>query len=103
MRKPKRTTNGELTSGGAGARRATRCLAVALIVAACDLNGCAQPAPPPDRAVAQGAENRLRVGDELLVRLDKGNTQGPVTAAPETITVSVDEHGEISLPLVGRV
>jgi polysaccharide biosynthesis/export protein VpsN len=45
-----------------------------------------------------GSESHLRNGDQITVRLDVGGT-----AQPQAIEVAVDENGEISLPLVGRV
>lgn len=45
-----------------------------------------------------GSESHLRNGDQITVRLDVGGN-----AQPQGIEVAVDENGEISLPLVGRV
>jgi polysaccharide export outer membrane protein len=43
-------------------------------------------------------ESRLRSGDQIQVRLDTGSTQ-----PPQAFDVVIDENGEISLPLVGRI
>ena len=43
-------------------------------------------------------ETLLRIGDQLTIRLDFGGNQ-----PPQTSDVVVDENGEISLPLVGRI
>src|SRR2546427_6424615 len=46
-------------------------------------------------------ESRLRSGDLISVRLDTGGS-GPQAAQPPSDVV-IDENGEISLPLIGRV
>ena len=69
-------------------------LAVALIV-----TGCATDQSPPSRKPEPRAtETRLRVGDQLTIRLDTGSTQ-----PQQPLDIVVDGNGEISLPLVGRI
>src|SRR5512135_921382 len=45
-----------------------------------------------------GSETLLRIGDQLTVRCEFGGVQ-----QPQVNDVVVDENGEISLPLMGRV
>jgi polysaccharide biosynthesis/export protein VpsN len=45
-----------------------------------------------------GSESRLRSGDQIQIRIDTGSTQ-----QPQQFEVVIDENGEVSLPLVGRV
>jgi polysaccharide export outer membrane protein len=62
-----------------------------------------QSSPPKSKlAAATGDEvaGRLRPGDEVVVRIDTGGAQ-PTTPAPSDLTI--DEDGDISLPLVGSV
>jgi polysaccharide export outer membrane protein len=68
------------------------------------LLGWSSPPPPPKSVAVTGDEisGRLRPGDELSVRIDAGPAQagaGPAQASD----VIIDEDGEISLPLVGRI
>lgn len=68
-------------------------------------SGCATHRPAADPTGAGqpvGRKDQLRVGDELQVRLDTPARGGDNTG-PQLITVVIDEHGEISLPLVGRI
>jgi protein involved in polysaccharide export with SLBB domain len=52
-------------------------------------------------ATQNGAQTLLRPGDQLTVRLDTSGTS--MNSQPVGIELSVDENGDISLPLVGRV
>lgn len=69
------------------------------------VSGCATaPTPPADWTSGTVAtENRLRVGDELLIRIATGGRNQQNLTPTEQIPVTVDEAGEISLPLIGRV
>jgi protein involved in polysaccharide export with SLBB domain len=49
----------------------------------------------------QRAEIRLRAGDQIQVRLDPGVSVAP--QGPQLLEMVIDENGEISLPLIGRV
>lgn len=62
--------------------------------------GCSSPRPAtaPPTAVNHRAESRLRNGDPITVRLDLGGNQGT-----QTYEAIIDENGEISLPLIGRI
>ena len=51
-------------------------------------------------AAGDEAAGRLRTGDEVVVRIDTGGAQ-PVTPAPSDVTI--DEDGNISLPLIGSI
>ena len=64
------------------------------------LIGCAGPEnrKPPTLTESRGGESRLRNGDQLQVRLETGGA-GQVQA----YDVVVDENGDITLPLVGRI
>ena len=48
----------------------------------------------------RGSDSRLRTGDQLQVRVETGMG---ASATPQTYDVSIDENGEIPLPLIGRV
>jgi len=66
-------------------------------------NLCGQSSTPkPNPAVATGDEiaGRLRPGDEVVIRIDTGGAQ-VVTPAPSDLTI--DEDGNISLPLMGSI
>jgi polysaccharide export outer membrane protein len=62
--------------------------------------GCGSPdgAQSPKTPVTSRPESRLRGGDPVVVRLDFGGNQG--TQSYEAV---IDENGEISLPLIGRL
>jgi polysaccharide export outer membrane protein len=47
---------------------------------------------------ASGAESRMRVGDQIQIRIETTTTQ-----VPQTYDLSIDETGEIALPLINRV
>jgi protein involved in polysaccharide export with SLBB domain len=72
-------------------------------VMALALVGCASHSSTPagftsSSATTTGGETRLRVGDQLQVRLETVSTQ-----LAQQIDTTIDENGEISLPLVGRI
>jgi polysaccharide export outer membrane protein len=70
------------------------------------LTGCASSGPAPAEwtaAATTPTENRLRVGDELIVRLSTGGRTSQNVQPTEQIPVTVDENGEIALPLIGRI
>ena len=66
------------------------------------LTGCGSTSPVTrghlGASPQTGSETRLRTGDQLAVRLDTGGN-----VQPQLIELAVDENGDISLPLVGRV
>jgi polysaccharide export outer membrane protein len=66
------------------------------------LAGCASPSRGPVGFAgiqsSAGGETRLRIGDQIQVRLETVSSQ-----QPQQIDTTVDENGEISLPLVGRI
>ncbi|MCG3147003.1 MAG: hypothetical protein PCFJNLEI_00439 [Verrucomicrobiae bacterium] len=72
----------------------------ALLVVIVGLTACGGSARPIQfpGGPAERGESRLRNGDQIMVRLDTGGTQ-----PPQSIDVVIDENGEISLPLVGRI
>jgi polysaccharide export outer membrane protein len=87
------------------------CLFVPAVVL-CLLVGCStinnlfggSPPPKPRVKTARTTSDdeimgRLRSGDELVVRMDTGQPQAQ--APPSDVTI--DEDGDISLPLVGRI
>jgi len=68
------------------------------------LTGCGTlDAPGPAKLVkpgSPGSETRLRIGDQIQVRLETGG------AAPEPTKLydlTIDENGQIALPLVGQL
>jgi protein involved in polysaccharide export with SLBB domain len=60
------------------------------------------PLPKSKSATVAGDEiaGRLRSGDEVVIRIDTGGATG-AAAAPSDLTI--DEDGNISLPLVGSI
>jgi protein involved in polysaccharide export with SLBB domain len=73
-------------------------LSACLLAAACATDQPPRPAADPAGGTT---ESRLRSGDQVTVRLDTGgNTE--IQRQPPIETV-IDENGEISLPLIGRV
>jgi protein involved in polysaccharide export with SLBB domain len=69
----------------------------------CNLLGGSSPARSSKNTVATGEDEvsgRLRPGDELSIRVEAGPTQG---AAATPSDVIINEDGEITLPLVGRI
>jgi len=71
-----------------------------LLVGVSSFVGCAY-SPTTRKSTSspvKATENRLRVGDQIVVRVET-NANQPV----QTLEISVDENGEISLPLVGRI
>lgn len=71
------------------------------MLAVCLLSACSTTQAPLTDAGKDRGESRLRGGDQLVVRLDTGgNVPGQ---ASQSIDVVIDENGEISLPLIGRV
>jgi polysaccharide export outer membrane protein len=86
-----------------------RVITLALIVAGmttgCGLFSSSDEAHVKQTAATAGhsavTETRLRLGDQLQVRLDTG---GQVAAqSVQQIEMTIDEKGEISLPLIGQV
>lgn len=68
------------------------------------LAGCAGPVGITGTLPATAAvENQLRVGDEVQVRLEPGGGGGPGQSSTELYSLTLDENGDLSLPLVGRV
>ncbi len=68
-----------------------------------NLLGWSSPPRPSKGVVAAGGDEvsgRLRSGDELSIRIEAGPTQAATTAPSDVI---IDEDGEITLPLVGRI
>jgi protein involved in polysaccharide export with SLBB domain len=58
------------------------------------------PKPMPSIATSDEISGRLRPGDEVVIRIDTGGAQ-VVTPAPSDLTI--DEDGNISLPLIGTI
>jgi protein involved in polysaccharide export with SLBB domain len=59
-----------------------------------------QPKPKLPAVAGDEISGRLRAGDEVVVRIDTGGAQ-PVTPTPADLTIN--EDGNISLPLVGSI
>lgn len=64
------------------------------------LFGSSKSAKPKLAETSEEVASRFRPGDQLQVRLDIGSQQNQV---PQSLDVNIDENGEISLPLVGRI
>lgn len=62
------------------------------------LIGCSSPTAKSKVTTTEEIAGRLRPGDQIQVRLDAGSA-----TAPQTIDATIDENGEISLPLVGHI
>ena len=77
-------------------------LAVGLLVGCSTIDGWFGSSSPskPKTTASEEVSGRLRSGDQIQVRLDTGTTQ---SQTPQTYDVSVDENGEISLPLIGSI
>jgi protein involved in polysaccharide export with SLBB domain len=84
-------------------------LAVVWLAAGALFTGCGTTNTTPAFAPAananaatpdQGGDTRLRRGDTVTVRLD---TAGQEDKGPQSIDTEIDENGEISLPLIGRI
>ncbi len=73
---------------------------IAPLVMLCAATGCGVLAPAAPAKSVAGAETRLRVGDQIQVRLDTGGQAG---ASTQIFDVVLDENGQISLPLIGAV
>jgi polysaccharide biosynthesis/export protein VpsN len=83
-----------------------RCIALVLALTATScLLGCSMFGSPPrtkskPTAASEEVTGRLRPGDQIQIRLDfTGQPNQPV----QNLDLSIDEIGEISLPLVGRI
>ncbi|NQU11264.1 polysaccharide export protein [bacterium] len=74
-----------------------------LLLGGCGGGAARAPVLPAASPAMPATENRLRIGDELQIRLDTSGTQAGAATGPELVTVTIDENGEISLKLVGRV
>jgi len=68
--------------------------------------GCESSGPPRDSMAnapiiaVNAAESRLRIGDQVRVNFDTGGGQA---TPPQPLDTAIDEKGEISLALAGRV
>jgi protein involved in polysaccharide export with SLBB domain len=76
--------------------------AVALLVGCSSPSGSSNSSLPGKSKATTSEEvaGRLRTGDQIQIRLTTGQQQN---SAPESFDVSVDENGEIHLPLVGGI
>lgn len=54
----------------------------------------------PKGTTSEEVASRLRPGDQVQVRLDTGTSQNQT---PQSFDVTVDENGEIDLPLIGLI
>jgi polysaccharide export outer membrane protein len=59
-----------------------------------------RPKPNPTAATGDEIAGRLRTGDMMSVRIDTGSAQA---TTPPSSDLSIDEDGNISLPLVGSI
>lgn len=74
-------------------------LTIILTTMGCGLFGAAKPAQPA-RPSNPNIETRLRVGDQIQVRLETG---GQSTTGTQLYDLIIDGTGQISLPLIGSV
>jgi protein involved in polysaccharide export with SLBB domain len=87
--------------------RLTRsCVALTAAVLCVCASGCASPSSQSRSAefatAGEDVQTRLRVGDQLQIRLDTTGGQ-PTSQSPAPLDAVIDERGEISLPFIGRV
>jgi polysaccharide export outer membrane protein len=82
-----------------GRLRPVGLLLVLLTTMGCGLFGSAKPVQP-GKPARPGTETRLRIGDQIQVRLETGGQVGDRTQSFDLI---VDERGEIALPLIGQL
>ena len=71
-----------------------------LLVVGCGTTNPGAAKTPSGAADAHVAETRLRHGDQLQIRLD---AESVANQQPQVIDTVIDENGEISLPLIGRI
>ena len=79
-------------------------LCATLLLSGCGLFSSPAPSRFSSNAPAkadESSETRLRVGDQLQIRLDTGGQ--PLQSQQPALDVVIDENGEISLPLIDRV
>lgn len=72
--------------------------AVGALVTGCSFTGTGPTKSSRNLTAAQTTETRLRNGDQLQIRLETSGTQ-----SPQVIDAVIDENGEVSLPLIGRI
>jgi polysaccharide export outer membrane protein len=74
---------------------------IVLLAAGCGLFSSGKTHALGADAFGGGQETRLRVGDQLQIRLDFGG-QNP-QLSQQNIDSSIDDNGEVTLPLIGRI
>ena len=78
-----------------------RCALIVMLLTACRTTQSTSTASfgSPSSQI-RAAETRLRTGDQIQVRLEAGiNAQ----QSPQSYDLSIDENGEIPLPLIGHI
>src|SRR5256885_4532356 len=70
------------------------CVAAAWLTTGCGTTDHGSLSDPDN----ERAETRLRVGDQLTIRVDTGGKD-----IPQVIETVIDQSGDISLPLIGRI
>jgi polysaccharide export outer membrane protein len=91
-------------SGFTGCIGAAGGFAAALLLAGCGLFSSPSPSSFPTDSSAKAevtSETKLRVGDQIQIRLDTGGLTPQSQPLPQEMVI--DENGEISLPLIDRV
>lgn len=76
---------------------------VTLLLSGCGLFSSPAPTSFPANASSKAediSETKLRVGDQLQIRLDTAQSQ---QAQATPLDVVIDENGEISMPLIDRI
>lgn len=84
------------------AKRMLRPIGLFLLVlatAGCGLFGSPKPAVPV-KPGGPGTETRLRIGDQIQVRLETG---GSTVGTAQLYDLVIDEEGRVALPLIGQV
>ncbi|HUK83241.1 MAG TPA: polysaccharide biosynthesis/export family protein [Verrucomicrobiae bacterium] len=76
-------------------------LAALVLLSACAITSSSKTGSFGGTGVdSRGGDTRLRTGDQLQVRIEAGTG---TSGTPQTYDVSIDENGEIPLPLIGRI
>ena len=78
-------------------------ISLSLLLGCSSLHGVGEAPQPRSKfgtITGDDITGRLRAGDQIQIRLD---TAGTSAAVPASTDVSIDEDGNISLPLIGLI
>lgn len=86
---------------GRGVSLALSTFAMCLLVSCSTISGWFSGSSTAKPASNEEVAGRLRPGDQISVRLDTGSFSP--TTSQQSYDITIDENGEISLPLIGRI